>query len=131
MARINSRAKGASGEREFCNWLERNFDLPTKPERNLEQVRSGGTDIIFPPFSFEIKRVENLDVQAAWVQCKVAAEKLCLEPVLAHRRNRQPWSFCIGARHIGCDLGYIQFDERVFKQWVGDAFERQQRLHLA
>ena len=131
MARINARAKGASGERQFCDWLEKNFTLGEKPQRNLEQVRSGGSDIILAPFSFEIKRVENLDVQAAWIQCKVAAENLGLEPVLAHRRNRMPWNFCISASHIGCVLGYVQISERVFIEWVGDAFDKQQRLHLA
>lgn len=120
MPRINSRAKGAAGEREFCAWLDKNFTLAEKPERNLEQVRSGGTDIIYAPFCFEIKRVENLDVQAAWVQCKTDAGVLGLEPVLAHRRNRHPWTFCISARHIGCGLGYITLNEATFKLWAAD-----------
>jgi hypothetical protein len=118
MTRINVRSKGASGEREFCAWLEKNFALPEKAKRNLEQVRSGGADIIMPPFSFEIKRVESLDVRSAWIQCKVAAAELELEPVLAHRRNRQPWNFAISASHIGCGLGFISLDERTFKLWA-------------
>ena len=120
MARINARAKGASGEREFCKWLEKHFTLPEIAKRNLTQVREGGADIIVPPFSFEVKRVEGLDVAAAWVQCKSDAAVLSLEPVLAHRKNRQPWSFAISARHIGCGLGFVQLDERTFKLWAAD-----------
>jgi Holliday junction resolvase len=131
MARINARAKGASGERQLCDWLEKNFSLAEKPVRNLEQVRSGGGDIILSPFLFEVKRSETLDVQAAWVQCRTAADRAGLEPVLAHRKNRQPWHFYISARHIGCGLGYIQCTELVFKLWVGDSLSQQQRLHIA
>jgi hypothetical protein len=99
--------------------------------RNLEQVRSGGADVILEPFSFEVKRVEQLDIQAAWIQCRAAAKQLGYEPVLAHRKNRQPWYFCISARHIGCELGYIQLTELVFKQWVGETLSKPQRLHIA
>ena len=34
--RINSRNKGATGEREFCRWLEENLRLDFLPQRNLE-----------------------------------------------------------------------------------------------
>ena len=107
MTRINSRAKGAAGEREFCKWLYEHFDLSEMPERNLEQVRSGGADVLsVRPFVFEVKRVERLDLQAAWTQCVIAARKAGGEPVVAHRVNRQPWRFLISAKHIGLDLGY-------------------------
>lgn len=124
MSRINSRAKGAAGEREFCNWLFKSFpEIVDKPQRNLEQVRSGGSDIIVPPFCFEVKRVENLDLQLAWKQCKKAARDLDLEPVVAHRRNRHPWSFLVSASHIGCDVGYIQLTESVFISWAENAWK--------
>ena len=70
---VNARSKGASGEREFCHWLTDNLGLEVIPERNLEQVRSGGADICnVYPFIFEIKRVEVLDLKGWWIQVKEA-----------------------------------------------------------
>lgn len=116
--KINARSKGASGEREACKWLFTHTEIQDLPERNLDQVRNGGSDIELPPFCFEVKRVENLDLLKAWIQCKTAAESNFLEPVVMFRKNRKPWSFLISARHIGCGMGYILLDERTFKFWV-------------
>lgn len=124
MARINSRAKGASGEREFCEWLQKNFDLPVKPKRNLEQVRSGGLDVIFPPFGFEVKREENIRLMDYWTQVKRAVEAyekeefVKLEPVVAFRQNKQPWEFLICASHIDLKRGFVRLTERAFINWV-------------
>lgn len=112
---INIRAKGQSGERQFCKWLYDNFGI--EAERDLEQVRSGGGDIYTQGCCFEIKRVESLDIQAAWTQCVVAARKHALTPILAYRKNNQPWSFCIAARNIGLRKGSIQLNEFTFKLW--------------
>lgn len=115
---LGSKRKGAAGELEACRWLFKNTEIAELPERNLEQVRSGGSDILLPPFCFEVKRVENLNLDAAWIQCKRAAKKAELEPIVMYRKNRQPWRFLISANHIGCELGYVQLDERTFKLWV-------------
>lgn len=110
--------KGKSGERELCKWLDDNFDLPNKPERNLDQTRSGGTDIILPPFAIEVKRREGIDLQSWWIQSKTAAKHLNLEPVVAFRQNRKPWEFLITAQHIGCKLGFLRVTESVFIEWA-------------
>ena len=120
---LNARAKGAAGEREFCKWLEKHFTLPQEAQRNLEQVRAGGTDVIMPPFAFEVKRRETLDLLAWWIQAKHDADGLELEPVVAFRQNRKPWEFLISASHIGCGLGFIRLDERTFRQWVDGVWE--------
>ena len=48
MGKINSRAKGAAGEREFCKELAEHLgDALVEPlKRNLEQTRNGGHDIL-------------------------------------------------------------------------------------
>ncbi|MCP4256858.1 MAG: hypothetical protein GY774_04925 [Planctomycetes bacterium] len=123
MSRINVRGKGARGERSLCKWLAENLDIEGA-ERNLEQVRSGGADILTDEFIFECKRVESLDVAAAWTQCAVAAREqnteaaVYREPVLAFRRNREKWIFAISATHIGLENGYIMMSERNFILWV-------------
>ena len=120
---VNARSKGAAGEREFCDWLEKNCTLPEPAQRNLEQVRSGGTDIIMPPFAFEVKRREVLDLQGWWIQAKNDAKKLSLDPVVAFRQNRKPWEFLIAARYlIDSDFGFLRMSEFVFKKWIEDVW---------
>lgn len=125
--KMNIRGKGAGGERQLCKWIKDNLGF--EAERNLNQVRSGGSDIITYWFVFEVKRVEKLDVTAAWVQCKCDTDKVnenrlangetnLAEPVLAYRQNRKPWSFAIRAAHIGLEKGYLLLTERTFKQWA-------------
>jgi hypothetical protein len=125
MSRINSRAKGASGEREFCNWISENLDIH-HGERNLEQVRSGGADITnCYPFMFEVKRVENLDLQSAWIQVKTAVVEMQLDnndpnliPVVCFRYNRHPWEFLIPASLIGNEKGYLRLNEKTFTEFA-------------
>lgn len=117
--KINAKKKGAEGEREFCRWIQKNLELDFLPERNLDQVRNGGADILgVYPFVFEIKRVENLDLVSAWIQCKTAAEKEKGEPVVAFRKNRNAWSFMISASYIGCSRGFLILQEREFIEWA-------------
>lgn len=89
--RINSRAKGAAGERELANWLkERGHDA-----RRGQQF-SGGTDspdVVCPTlegFHIECKRVEagNLYVWLAQAVKDAGATKI---PLVVHRRNKKDW----------------------------------------
>lgn len=128
---INPRTKGAAGEREFCRWLSDNLDIH-HGERNLEQVRSGGADVVnCYPFIFEVKRVENLDLIAAWIQVKTAWIDLAetsmdvlenldpnLTPVVAFRKNNKPWEFLISAEIIGNSLGFLRLNESTFKEFA-------------
>ena len=122
MSRINSRNKGANGEREFAKWIQDLLDLPEAPERNLEQTRSGGWDLLVTPFAFEVKRVQTLSLRKWWLQAKrqvdVSPFKSTLLPVVAYRQNRQPWRGLISAEHIGIAYGYVLLDEIEFKTWL-------------
>ena len=116
---LNARSKGNSGEREFCQWIGANFDLDFLPERNLEQVRNGGTDVILPPFGFEVKRRESLDLDSWWIQVKNDCERhdLDLIPVVAFRQNRKGWQFLISGSNIGLDFGYVRINKKCFLKW--------------
>ena len=126
--RINSRNKGANGEREAAKWLQAQFNLEHLPERNLEQVRfkgegriQEGHDLVgFEPFSIEVKRQETLNLKAWWIQAKSAAEKstYCWVPVVMYRQNRGRWKFLISAKNIGLTKGYIQLEAREFVGWA-------------
>lgn len=117
---INAREKGQRGEREFCKWLHKNFNLDKAPERNLDQTRNGGADILqVYPFVFEVKRVEDLDIEKAWIQCKNDTMKCGGEPVVAFRKNGGNWQFLISAKHIGLGLGFLHIHrEDTFLNWA-------------
>lgn len=105
MAKINSRAKGAAAEREFCKELEDHLgDALVEPlKRNLEQTRKGGHDIVgLEGYAIEIKRyrvIKEGDIVRFWQQAVDQAKRVDSTPVLAYRedfcswRVRIPWGF--------------------------------------
>lgn len=93
------RNKGHSGERELAKLLGGKLGMDIA--RNLEQPRSGGADLFgLPGISVEVKRQEKMNINAWWQQ---ACDQVCSGrvPVLAYRRNHQPWRFVVAL----CDLG--------------------------
>ena len=125
MPRINSRNKGANGEREAAIWLQDKLGLGKIPERNLEQIRKGGHDLIgFPPFCLEIKRSETLALRDWWLQVTQAITNEYYIPIVMYRQNNKKWKFLISARHIGVEKGYIQLEEREFRIWILLSLER-------
>ncbi len=95
MPKINSRDKGARGEREFAEYLR-----SKGWEAKRGQQHAGGTDspdVIHnvPDVHFEIKRVETLQIHAAMAQAKRdCGDKV---PVVAHKRNRGEWLVTMSA----------------------------------
>jgi len=87
--RINSRAKGAVGEREFAELLR----VSGWPGAKRGQQRSGleQADVVDGPerVHWEVKRVESLNVWQAFEQAaRDARHEL---PVVAMRRNKSRW----------------------------------------
>jgi hypothetical protein len=106
MVTINVRQKGANAERELAGimmaWASE-IGITLDLIRNLEQVRSGGHDLLgIPGIATEVKRVEVLAINTWWGQCVTQAtvEGLRLGvgehgiiPLLAYRQSRKPWIF--------------------------------------
>lgn len=119
--------KGSHGERELAALLTGwaglagvRLDL----YRNLEQTRGGGHDIVgLEPYGLavEVKRVEANAVEAWWRQAVKQAEAVQCAPLLAHRRNRQRWSFRVRVwvwpanKQLDVDM-----TEPVFREWFID-----------
>ncbi len=87
---VNSRQKGAAGEREFANKMkEYGFNC----RRSQQFCGKGGesADVIGLPFIHcEVKRVEKLNIDEALEQ----AERDCKKgriPVVFHRKNKKKW----------------------------------------
>ena len=90
MGKINSRAKGASGERELAQYLrEKGW------ESRRGQQFSGGQDspdvVSTLPFHIECKRVERLQLYDSLKQAKRDSEGSDKPPVVIHRKNREEW----------------------------------------
>lgn len=107
--------KGKRGENEFCRWLKDKLELDWLPERNYNQADGHSADIVeLDCFTIEVKRREQLNLDAWWLQVVIAAREHGGSPVVAFRQNRKPWEFLISASYIGLDLGYIRLKEREF-----------------
>ena len=85
---INSKKKGAKGERELANKLkEYGYDCRRGQQYNgLEGEDVVGLDYIH----IECKRVERLDLGSAMYQAKQDRKKGQL-PAVFHRKNRSNW----------------------------------------
>lgn len=87
---INSRNKGAAGEREVAKIL--NDLLGVECQRNLDQWRSGGFDLEgLKGWAIEVKRAKKMTLPAWWKQTVEQASLADLKPVLWYRIDRQAW----------------------------------------
>lgn len=114
-----SRDKGANGERELLKWFTDTFSFSKRLKRNWEQAAMGGADCIdIPGYAIEVKRQEQLCLDAWWKQtCKQALNHGAF-PILAYRQNRRPWMFCLPASLINEESwGYITVTQREFESW--------------
>ena len=82
------RQKGARGETEYAELLAE--ALGKQIRRKLGQARDGGDDIEIGPFRIEVKRRERVQVDA-WCEQVEACIGPGQIPVVAYRRNGQPW----------------------------------------
>ncbi len=115
---VNAKGKGSAGEREFAEWLFNVLSLKEKPQRNLEQTRKRGADIVdVPPFIFEVKRCEKLSIRDWWIKLVNTTPEGKI-PIIAYRQNFKTWKFIISAKIIDLKIGYIQLEEPEFKEWL-------------
>ena len=86
---MNSRNKGACAEREVAGVLREEG----WPDAVRGQQRSGleQADVVgLPGWHLEVKRVERLQLWAAWAQA-VRDSKPGEQPMVVTRRSHQPW----------------------------------------
>jgi Holliday junction resolvase len=94
--RINSREKGAAGERELANWLKaRGFEGAKRGQQFKGGAESPDVAGI-PGVHIESKRTErgNLYDWLAQAQRDAGFEKM---PVVFHRRNNKDWVVILDA----------------------------------
>lgn len=85
---VNSKQKGARGERELANKLKE-FGFSTR--RGQQYCGIEGSDVVgLPNIHIECKRVESLNVLKAYEQ-SVRDSTESEIPVVIHRKDRCPW----------------------------------------
>lgn len=91
MSPINSRQKGASGEREAAKLWNRLFGTDVRRSQQFCGRSDESDDIIGQPgVSLEVKRVQNLNIDRTLETTKEnAAEGLI--PLVLHRKNKTRW----------------------------------------
>lgn len=92
MTRINSKQKGARGEREFRDFLK---EHGYEARRTQQYCGASGdaADIVceeLGAYHFEVKRTEKINVYTALKQA-IGDAKEGRVPVVAHRRNKEDW----------------------------------------
>jgi hypothetical protein len=117
MAKINSRAKGKSGERELIGELKKLLpsEMTSELTRNLDQTRDGGHDILgLDGWALEVKRYAEVmpaDLERFWSQTCEQARNNEARPALCFRQDRRAWRTVIhvselGSNEIAPDTGY-------------------------
>lgn len=85
---MNSREKGARGEREFASYLRENGFTARRGQQHSGSPDS--PDVVSDlPVHWEVKRREKLSVYKALDQAVGDAGEST--PVVAHRRNQREW----------------------------------------
>ena len=122
-----SRNKGAAGEREVVRLLR---GLGIDAERNLEQTRDGGADIVFQYCGVfwiaEVKRragLKPVHKRNAWTQVSVPFAASTLQPkrrVVFYRSDREPWQAMYAVRD---EIVHGHFDA-----WKRHAFSLARRI---
>lgn len=106
MAKINSRAKGKSAERQLINELKKLLpeEMTKDLERNLEQTRGGGHDIIgLAGWAPEVKRYAQVlpaDLAGFWEQTTTQARNDRSRPALFFREDRREWRVVMRATDL-------------------------------
>lgn len=89
---INSKKKGAAGEREFANYCKaKGFDVRRTAQYNGKELDSKADVIGIPGIHIEVKRVEHLNIHQAVEQAKRDSKCSNEIPIVAHRKNGTKW----------------------------------------
>jgi Holliday junction resolvase len=103
---INSRQKGACGERELARALGDVLGVELRRGQQFCGL-AGNADVIgVDGLHLEVKRTEKLQLYPAMKQATRDAKPGCV-PVVAHRRNREGWLLCVRLEDV------IEFARRI------------------
>ena len=96
---INSRRKGAHGEREAAYYLGALFKLPVRRGQQYQGGHDSADIFGLPGLHIEVKRTERLSLYDAVKQARqdASADEV---PIVLHRRSRKPWLVIVPAEYL-------------------------------
>ena len=106
MGKINSRAKGAAGERELANYLrEQGWQKARRTAQYAGNPEGGSGDVVCENFPFHIegKRCQALKPEEWMEQAKRDCPKGKIPSVFFRRNGRKEWLVILTADSV-CDL---------------------------
>lgn len=89
MGKINSKAKGSAGEREWSN-LCKKYGFDTHRSQQFSGANHDADVEGIEGLHMEVKRVERLNVSEAMKQA-LKDKREDEIPIVAHRKNREGW----------------------------------------
>lgn len=119
MGKINSRAKGKSGERELIGELKKLLpsEMTSELTRNLDQTRDGGHDILgLDGWALEVKRYAEVlpaDLERFWQQAVEQARNNESRPALCFRQDRRAWRTVVHVSELGFHQDEDSYGETV------------------
>lgn len=88
---INSKQKGARGEREFASLCkEHGFDV-RRTQQYCGNTGDASDCVGLPNIHIEVKRVQALNIDKAMAQAIHDSEHKNVIPIVAHRKNNAKW----------------------------------------
>ena len=99
--KINSRNKGAAGEREWAKYLQAIFACFNAHRGRQYHGGPESPDVAegLPGTHAEVKRVERLNISQAMEQAETDAPTGTI-PYVAHRRNHGEWMITLRAKNL-------------------------------
>lgn len=94
---INSRRKGAAGEREFAKLCRKHGYDARRTAQYCGNTGDASDCVGLPGMHIEVKRVERLNLYDAMAQAIHDSGKDGAMPMVAHRKNNCPWMITMRA----------------------------------
>ena len=89
--KVNSKRKGADGEREFANLCkEHGFDV-RRTQQYCGNTGDASDCVGLPNIHIEVKRVQALNIDKAMAQAIHDSKHKNVMPIVAHRKNNAKW----------------------------------------
>ena len=88
---INSKQKGARGEREFASLCREQGFNARRTQQYCGNTGDASDCIGLPNIHIEVKRVQALNIDKAMAQAIHDSEQKKLIPIVAHRKNNAKW----------------------------------------